>query len=168
MLKEKLGAIKTKILKINAIYPLILFLLFMFQRMDSLVCVPLLNSHPDNMMLGYQAQVSWWAFMSITIILVAIMMYASNPTNQGKWYAGLLGLLYAAGFLDIMYIFEIPFVDIWINVNFVHFWNIFYIAFGYPWTIKEQVVWWICWGVGIYIIYKYLSIRHGIKLMLVK
>jgi len=141
------------------------FLIFLFililQRMDVLVCSPLWEK-------GYGYQFSWWVFLTILVIIVSLLLYVSHPSKQNLWYATLTLLLYVGGFLDFLYILEVPFPQMWLDPNFIHFWNIFYIFLGYPWTIKEQIVWWICWAGIIAGLYVYLRDKYGIRGLVIK
>jgi len=124
--------------------------------MDVLVC-PILWEQ------GYAYQVSWWALMTATFLVVSLIFYSILPSPQGKWFAFLNMALYIGGFLDFLYMLNIPFPEFWLDPDFIWFWNVFYIYLGYPWTIKEQILWWIGWACLILGVYYWMKKHYGIE-----
>ena len=153
--------------KINPVYPLVLFFLFLFNRLDGLVCGAL--EYSDMIQGTGQAHImAWWVLMSLTIVTVSLMLWASCPNKkQGAWYFGFMNLLYVGGYLDIMYVFNIPFPEMWASLDFIHYWHPAYIFFGFEWNIAWQALVWIITAVGLYALYRYLNKKYGIELMLV-
>jgi hypothetical protein len=145
----------SKLRSVDLSYFLIIVFFFILNRMDALVCGPLLD-------IGYAFQFSWWVFMTMLVVVASLLLYFSRPSKQNLWYSLFSLMLYVGGFLDILYVFSIPFPSMWLDPNFIHFWNIFYIFFKYPWTIREQVVWWIVWTLIIYTAYKWFKKKYKI------
>ena len=141
---------------VSITYLWIFLFLLLFTRMDVLVCPPLWE-------LGYAYQVSWWVLMSSTFLVVSLIFYSVLPSPQGKWFAFLNMALYVGGFLDFLYMLNIPFPEFWIDPGFIWFWNIFYIFLGYPWTIKEQILWWIGWALLILGVYYWMKKKYHIQ-----
>jgi len=100
--------------------------------------------------------------MTLLVFTISALLYLSNQTKQGEWYALFTILLYVGGFLDALYIISIPFPEMWLNPNFVHYWHIAYVLFHYPWTVKQQIIWWAFWAITIYLAYRYYRKRHNI------
>jgi hypothetical protein len=36
------------------------------------------------------------------------------------------------------------------------------VGFHYPWTVKQQILWWIFWAVTIYVVYRRYRRKHKI------
>jgi len=141
--------------KIDFTYFFIFFFYLLLNRVDALVCPPLER-------VSYAHLFTWWVFMTMLIFTVSAILYFSSQTKQGEWYALFTILLYVGGFLDALYVISIPFPGMWLDLNFVHYWHITYILFHYPWTVKEQLCWWIFWAIAIYLAYRYYRKRHNI------
>ena len=148
--------IKNKISTINLTYLVVFIIYLLLQRMDSLVCIPLLN-------ISYAHQVSWWIFLTILVFMIALLIYQIGRDYQHLWYSILWLELGIGGFLDILYVFEIPFPSMWIDPSFIHFWSPYYIIFSYPWTIKEAAISWLIWAIIIYVTWKYFSNKYHVE-----
>jgi len=141
--------------KVNHTYLLIFIIFVILQRMDSLVCLPLLN-------ISYAHQVSWWVLLSFLVIMVAILLYYSdNQTKQSLWHSILILELGVAGFLDVLYVFELPFPQMWLDLSYEWIWNPFYMIFG-VWNIYYQSVWWGIWAMVIYLTWKYFNTKYHV------
>lgn len=135
------------------------FFIFTFylvlNRIDALVCPPLES-------ISYSHIFSWWTLMSLTVIVVALLLYCSCGGKQGLWYMLFFLMLYVGGLLDALYVLNVPFPEMWLNPNFIHYWHPAYIFFRYPWTIKEQTIYWAAWTAIISITYKFFRRKHQI------
>ena len=137
---------------------LLMFLIFtVLNRMDDLVCGPLIN-------IDYAHQVSWWVLLSTLVVFIAIIFYYNGgQTKQALWHSILFFELGVGGFLDILYgLFALPFPQMWLDTNFVHFWHPAYLLFGYPWTIKEQAVEWIVLAIVVYLTWWYFNRKYHV------
>jgi hypothetical protein len=141
--------------KIDFTYFFIFIFYLLLNRIDALVCPSLEHIH-------YAYLFTWWTFMTLLVFTISALLYLSNQTKQGEWYALFTILLYVGGFLDALYIISIPLPEMWLNPNFVHYWHIAYILFHYPWTVKQQIIWWAFWAITIYLAYRYYRKRHNI------
>ena len=157
-----LHSLLQKIKRIESQYWVILFFFLFLQRMDALVCPPLLE-------LGYSYIVSWWIYMSVLVLIFAYTHFnilADQDLHQSRWYFYFVLMLYVGGLLDLFYMVERPAPAIWVDTNYIWTWNIFYILFNYPWTIKEQVIWWILWSLIILVVYIYM--RRNYRIYVIK
>jgi len=141
--------------KIDFTYFFIFFFYLLLNRVDALVCPPLER-------VSYAHLFTWWTFMTLLVFTVSALLYFSSQTKQGEWYALFTILLYVGGFLDALYIISIPFPEIWLNPNYIHYWHIAYILFHYPWTVREQILWWIFWAITTFLTYRYYRKKHNI------
>jgi hypothetical protein len=96
------------------------------------------------------------------VFTVSGLLYFGCQSRQGEWYALFTVLLYVGGFLDALYILSVPFPGMWLDPNYVHYWHPAYVFFHYPWTIKQQILWWAFWFIVICLIYKRYRRKYGI------
>jgi len=141
--------------KIDFTYFFVFAFYLLLNRIDALVCPPLERVH-------YVYLFTWWIFMSLLVFIVSALLYFSNGTKQGEWYALFTILLYVGGFLDALYVLSVPFPEMWIDPNYIHYWHIAYVFLRYPWTVKEQICWWVIWALIIYSTYKRYRKKHNI------
>jgi len=120
---------------------------FILYRMDGLVYSTL-----DK--IGWEWGLTWWIFMFLIVLVTSFMLFSSCGDKQGLWYFIFFLLLYIGDIQNLFYIFNIPTPVFLRDPNFIYFWNIFYILFGYPWTLKEEICLWVLiWSLlaGIYL-----------------
>lgn len=146
-------------------YDFTYFFIFVFylvlNRIDALVCPPLEH-------VSYSHIFTWWVFMTLLVLVVAFMLFFSCGGKQGLWYASFFIMLYIGGFLDALYIISVPFPGMWLDPNFIHYWHPAYIFFNYPWTVKEQIIYWAAWSIIIMAVYKMFRKRYKILKFCVK
>ena len=102
--------------------------------MDSLVC--------PRLEFNYRYLFAWWLFMPLLVIFTAILIVVTYK----KAIADAIFFIacYPAMLLDFLYILEIPAPGFWCDSSYVWWWHPAYLLFGYPWTIKEQCIYWLC------------------------
>jgi hypothetical protein len=148
-------ALARSVRRVDLTYFFIFLFYLVLNRVDALVCPPLEQ-------VGYAHLFSWWTFMTLLVFIVSALLYFSSRTKQSEWYALFTVLLYVGGFLDALYIISVPFPRMWLDPNYIHYWHIAYILLHYPWTVTDQILWWVFWAIIIYVVYRRYRRKHKI------
>ena len=122
---------------------IVLLWYLILQRIDVLVC--------PRLEYDFSLLFTWWVFMPCLVVLTALLIYYSDSSNI--WKPIFFILCYPGMLLDFLYIIEIPTPKFWLDTSFIWWWHPAYLIFGYPWTIKEQIVYWSISFICLTIVY---------------